>query len=690
MSTYNMVKNKAINNKKTAYKNIPKTETKREVKNKFQITPISILNRNIIIAISIVVSFFFMQQEIIKLENDVHWGDEVLNMLTVKNIVKTGLPIYGTFAEAVSSPLNSNDALTVSYWEYTVELYLRTPVYLMSKVFDFHWEYYSSTIYLYMIFIFLLVFYLMNKNTDIEKKFPFMSIAFFMLIFCYSKYSTSQFHNLRSYSFTITALPLVHYITNNIFLHSKLNTFKKYLFILFLAFLPSVFHMANLIYFAFWLSFLIVYAIYNGVKNSKEKFNLVGFVTKNIKLVLFGVALTIVLGFLANFVLDFLKSRLFFSSENINVIPTFFSFYFSKDYIIYNLIFFALFVFTLFNIKKFSKIELNLFISSIGFILFALFGFSIIGGQSIIANPYAYMMFMLPIIFLITSLMLTLLFRVINNLIPAISFKEPVIFIVIASMFLFINSKKFDENEGRSDGDRKELEMLIDVSKKYKDLIFVCSKNAHYFYNYIPNNKAYLLRDYQPISETNVIKDDFYKSTTGWVKDIGGEIFVGKTESFCRMINENTNSLFYFHRVMPNYVSKDLMDKLNTIFIGNPMSGKYIKAMLCSVNDSEKTQNILEIINENGLMEGEYINMGAYLFNQNRFEDCITACNKGLTLNPNNTNAMINIGVSYIRLKKFEEAIKINEKVLSIDPKSEQAQQNIQYAKELSRTGRIK
>jgi len=670
-------KNKYTNKQKIS-KNLLKNKEFKQVKDNNNIkNSDTYFIRNLIIIVSIILSVFFIQKEISSIQTDVHWGDEVLNMLTVKNIVATGLPTYGTYANTVTSPLHFNDALTVTYWEYALELYLRAPIYLLSKIIDFKWEYYSSLIYLYLIFITLIIYYLKSKDT----KLPYITIAFFILIFSISKFSSSQFHYVRYYPFTIMIMPFVHFISNIILINSKLTNLKKYLLIIFLAFLPGLFHLVNFSYLFYWFTILSGYSIYNILKNKNGKFTLGDKLTKNYKLLFVGIILIILLGVLANFLLHFLKNRLYFSSENIKVIAAFFSFYFSKNYVIYNLIFVILLIFSIINIKKFTKLESNLFISSLGFIIFCLLGFSIIGGQGIITNPYSYLMFLFPIILIIISLMLTLLFRTINNLIPYFYIKEFVIFYLVAVLFISINYKKLEENENRSDGTKKELDQLKEIQNTYKNCVFITSKNAHYFYNYFPDNKAYLLRDYANINENNIIKDDFYKSTSGYVKNIGGEIYIGKSESFCKMLDENYNSLLYFYRITPGYVDKELFDKINTVIIGNPMSAKYLQTMLCCKTDTEKIKNSLKIINEDGLLENEYISLGSFLFNKNYFNECINSCRKALAINPNNVNAYINMGVSYIKLNKWDDAIIANEKALNIDPKSETAQKNLQYAK---------
>jgi hypothetical protein len=226
--------------------------------------------RNLIIITCIIISIFFIQKEISYLDKDLDFGDENLNMLIVKNIVATGLPIYGTYINTVSSPLYNKDALTLYYWEYATELYLRTPIYLLSKIISFKWEYYSSLFYLYLIFLAIIIYFLKERKSNEYIKLPFLSIAFFILIFSVSKLSISQFHYVRYYPYTLMIMSLMHYLTNLVFVYSDHNSFKKYIIIIILSFIPGLFHMANFSYLFFWVSWLFLYFLFVTMRANKN------------------------------------------------------------------------------------------------------------------------------------------------------------------------------------------------------------------------------------------------------------------------------------------------------------------------------------------------------------------------------------------------------------------------------------
>ena len=441
----------------------------------------------------------------------------------------------------------------------------------------------------------------------------------------------SQFHSVRYYPFTLLIIPVVHYFTNIVFTNSSISSNKKYILIILLAFTPGLFHMINFVYLFFWITILFIYFLVNLYKNKIENISYFHLISKNRKSALTGAIIIILSILFLVSLIHFLKGRLYFSSHNLEFMPGLLSFYFSSKFMIYDVIFIILLIFSFINIRKFTKIESSLFITSFGLIIFCFIGFSIMGGEVVISHASRYFLFLYPVIITILSLMLSLLSRTIINFLPNFSLKEIIVFCMVAFIFIFINYPKFEENERRLPGNKKLLEEFNNVTKQYNNLVFVTSGNSHYFFNYFPHNKAYLYRDFKEINESNIIKDDFYKSASGYIKNIGGEIYVGTQESFCRMLQENKNNVIYFFDVLP-----ELRSKLNKIYTGNPMSAKYLIAMLCCNNDSEKTQNALNVIKEQGLFDEEYAKLGIYLYNHDLINECIQAFLKALSINPNN------------------------------------------------------
>lgn len=92
--------------------------------------------------------------------------------------------------------------------------------------------------------------------------------------------------------------------------------------------------------------------------------------------------------------------------------------------------------------------------------------------------------------------------------------------------------------------------------------------------------------------------------------------------------------------------------------------------------DFALAKNNLEQIDEfkkagaNGLnvSADAYINLSLYYYNNQRYQDCINACNQALSLMPGSDLAYNNICASYIKLGKYDEAIIAAKKGLESNP----------------------
>jgi len=83
------------------------------------------------------------------------------------------------------------------------------------------------------------------------------------------------------------------------------------------------------------------------------------------------------------------------------------------------------------------------------------------------------------------------------------------------------------------------------------------------------------------------------------------------------------------------------------------------------------------------LSENDYINLSLTLFNEAKYEECISACYKALEINPNSKEAYNNVGIASIRLGKIDQAILACNKALEIDPNFVLAKNNLNWAKSL-------
>jgi tetratricopeptide (TPR) repeat protein len=91
-----------------------------------------------------------------------------------------------------------------------------------------------------------------------------------------------------------------------------------------------------------------------------------------------------------------------------------------------------------------------------------------------------------------------------------------------------------------------------------------------------------------------------------------------------------------------------------------------------------------ELKNQDGKTAGQtaagYINLSLYYFNNNRYQDCIDACNKALAFKPGYDLAYNNICASYNKLGKYDEAIAAAKRGLQSNPNNELLKNNLAAA----------
>jgi Flp pilus assembly protein TadD len=77
----------------------------------------------------------------------------------------------------------------------------------------------------------------------------------------------------------------------------------------------------------------------------------------------------------------------------------------------------------------------------------------------------------------------------------------------------------------------------------------------------------------------------------------------------------------------------------------------------------------------------DYINQSLQYFREAKYEECISACNKAIKLDPTSATAYNNICSSYNALGKYKEAEKACEKALELQPNFDLARNNLNLAK---------
>jgi protein O-mannosyl-transferase len=71
-----------------------------------------------------------------------------------------------------------------------------------------------------------------------------------------------------------------------------------------------------------------------------------------------------------------------------------------------------------------------------------------------------------------------------------------------------------------------------------------------------------------------------------------------------------------------------------------------------------------------------YISLSLAYYEEGKFHECVTACEKAIAVKPNNPVAYNNICSAYNQLKMYDEAIKACDKAIALDPSSQLAKNN--------------
>jgi len=78
----------------------------------------------------------------------------------------------------------------------------------------------------------------------------------------------------------------------------------------------------------------------------------------------------------------------------------------------------------------------------------------------------------------------------------------------------------------------------------------------------------------------------------------------------------------------------------------------------------------------------KYLDLSLKYFKSNRFEDCISAANKALELQPKYAEAYNNIGIANFHLKEYQKSILAYQSALKLKPNYILAQNNLRKAQE--------
>jgi len=101
--------------------------------------------------------------------------------------------------------------------------------------------------------------------------------------------------------------------------------------------------------------------------------------------------------------------------------------------------------------------------------------------------------------------------------------------------------------------------------------------------------------------------------------------------------------------------------------------------------DQNKLNKLKAQLNANPNGVAENVNLGNFLFDNQRYEEALIYYNKAIELDGKNPDVIVDAGVCYFNLRNFNESIKYFEKALKINPKHPNALYNLGIVK--SQTG---
>ncbi len=213
------------------------------------------LQNIIIFTIGLFVAGILLQQRVGQLSNLLPVSDELRVLTATKSVAETGVPQL--------KPSQNQAAYNDSYptegysnaKQYAVEYYLRAFAYKIANTFGFEWKYFSNLFYFFIIAFIPLVLYVLYRQTVM----PIPAFAFLFILIGASIWTSSAFHYIRYYSFSLIFLLTSHLIAVYLYTKWQQPMWKKIPLILLITWIPGgLIHTANYILPAFWISFIVL------------------------------------------------------------------------------------------------------------------------------------------------------------------------------------------------------------------------------------------------------------------------------------------------------------------------------------------------------------------------------------------------------------------------------------------------
>jgi hypothetical protein len=495
-------------------------------------------------------------------------NDELNTSLAVEKIDEFGIPVISLSKE---SPQYISEFEVFFYYKYLMECYLRYPFYKLSQIVDYNWGTVSSIFYLFILQI-ISVFYLVYTKND-ELAGP---VLFFFILLASSLWVTSVFRITRYLSFTVLSISIVHIVILNLY-NNKLSN-KQLIFIIWLSFIPTLFHILNIVIFFFWI--LVIFVQKGKLLVQKEKDQIKKLFTKSNIIITTSIMVLFSVSFFLVILYYNSNWLVFFDPENRIIWLQYLRVNVAQHLINYLIIGFLITVAIIFR-NKLTKFEKNTIIFSIMLTLFELILFTVVSGHKIKTFSYKYLIHTHPIYLFFVSVLLNFLLKLIANTIYSLKLKFLVNFLLVVIIVTILIAPfrtgiyKFNEELDKKyfEDTFIELKKIINENQN-SNTIVICSRSVEIYYLF-PDFKGtvYTFRQYpeemtsRDESLTNWLKSGRYSFVkyNDYVIDMFYQYRIGSKKDFVKLLEENSEKTIVLFNIARNdfALNQELREVLN-------------------------------------------------------------------------------------------------------------------------------
>jgi hypothetical protein len=536
------------------------------------------LRPGILLILSAIASLGLLAWRLIPTTKFAYDGDSIANLLAIRSIYETGLPI--TRPPSVSPHAISN-APFMLYWEYGTEAYLRSPFALFSEWGNYSWVIWSALGYA-LIAIFWLIFNYARPRA--EPRVSEVAVSLFFVLMGSSVLVAMSFWFCRYYPFLVVGMPLVHFLCVRTWIARDQVRGSQATPII--AFLPAALHLTTGAYFAYWLAQTLRGTASRLLRKSGPGFSWVPVAQL---LIPSGTAALLAYTWRSHMQLEpewrFVPLKflaLVLSLPHDISWPDLFNQHYAK---------LVLAVLVLWAGARGLKTELErgLFRHGLGAIVGGVAIFSLAGAHQILFNVSRYLLFLVPIWFFVVALAIAGLARLASGRFV----RKPIgvaaaAVIAIGGAYLFRQesmSYEYLQTLPQADVDRAAR-----IYAERPNTVFF-TRDSTLFYVYLPKATAITLLSYGrksdlPRNEAGTVlrKTLMFLDDNGDARNIYGAVYAGSLEEVCLFLERYRERPISFILLDPYRLPEDLKSKMASAkldYSEEPTPASFWRRRLC-------------------------------------------------------------------------------------------------------------